>query len=52
MRNRNERLTLRLTKEEKKLIIEYFKIINSSVNTGVYNLVKEELEKCRKNGKM
>ena len=40
-RIRNERLTLRLTKEEKELIVKYFNSINVPVNFGVYQLVKE-----------
>ena len=40
-RVRDKKLTLRLTKDEKELIVNYFNSINIPVNSGVYNLVKE-----------
>lgn len=51
MRVRNQRLTLRLTKEEKDLIVNYFNSINIPVNSGIYKIVKE-LSKCKSNGEI
>ena len=45
MRKRNERLTLRLTTDEKQNIINYANLIGLNINIAIINLIERELKK-------